>query len=80
MAYFALTGLLAARAGRVGEGWSGRRTAAVVLLGTLGWGVLDELHQSLTPGRAVEAGDVAADVAGAALGVGASALLYRRRA
>lgn len=78
VAYFALAGLLAARAGRVGEGWSARRTAAVVVLGAAAWGALDELHQTLTPGRAAEAGDVAADAAGAALGLGAFELLRRR--
>lgn len=80
VAYFAVTGLLAARAGFAGHGWSARRAAVVVVLGALAWGCLDELHQSLTPGRAAQAGDVAADVAGAALGAGAAALLRRRRA
>ncbi len=79
-AYFAVTGFLAARASLLGHGWSARRTAAVVVLGALAWGVLDELHQSFTPGRAVEAGDVAADVAGAALGLAAGLALLRRRA
>ena len=80
VAYFALVGLLAARASLAGHGWSARRTAAVVVLGILAWGVLDEVHQSFTPGRAVEAGDVAADGVGAAAGVAAALALARRRA
>lgn len=80
LAYFTLTGLFAARAGLAGHGWSARRTAAAVVLGALAWGVLDEFHQSFTPGRAVEAGDVAADVAGASLGLGAALVVLRRRA
>lgn len=80
VAYFALVGLLAARASLVGHDWSARRTAAVVVLGILAWGVLDEVHQSFTPGRAVEAGDVAADGVGAAAGVAAALALARRRA
>lgn len=80
VAYFALVGLLAARASLAGHGWSARRTAAVVVLGALAWGLLDEVHQSFTPGRAVEAGDVAADGVGAAAGVAAALALARRRA
>lgn len=80
VAFFALVGLLAARACVDGHGWRVRKTAAAVLLGALAWGVLDEFHQSFTPGRAVEAGDVAADVAGASLGLGAALVVLRRRA
>lgn len=79
VAYFALTASFAVRACLTGHGWGARRTAAVVVLGALAWGVLDELHQSFTPGRSVEAGDVAADVAGASLGLGAALAVLRRR-
>ena len=79
VAYFALVGLLAARAGLAGEGWGPLRTAAVVVAGALGWGFLDELHQSFTPGRSAEAADVAADAVGAALGAGAAIARLRRR-
>ena len=51
------------------------RAAILALLGTLAWGVLDEAHQSLVPGRSAAAGDLAADAAGAALGVAAVAVL-----
>lgn len=65
--WFFLLGLLVWRAAREGEGWPRRRTTLLLVLGALFWGISDEAHQSLVPGRDVEAGDVAADVAGAAL-------------
>lgn len=65
-AYFFLTGLLAIRAAR-GEGWTRARTALVILVGTLLWGVSDEFHQSFVPDRTAELGDVLADVTGAGL-------------
>lgn len=75
-AYFFLTGLFAIRAAGA-EGWARRRTALAVLLGTLLWGASDELHQSFVPNRSVEAGDVAADVSGAALALLAASFLDR---
>jgi VanZ family protein len=75
--YFFLTGLLAVRAARYGETWSSRETAAILLFGALVWGVLDEFHQSFVPGRSVEAGDVAADVAGVLLAVLVGEHLWR---
>jgi VanZ family protein len=41
-----------------------------LILGAALWGCSDEIHQSTTPGRSVEIGDVLADVAGVALAVG----------
>ncbi|HQR46079.1 MAG TPA: VanZ family protein [Thermoanaerobaculia bacterium] len=67
--YLFLTGLLAVRAARFGEGWSRRRTASVLLLAALVWGSLDELHQSFVPMRSVEFADVLADTAGVVLAV-----------
>ena len=67
--YFLLTGLAAVRAARFGEGWSRAKTALFLLLGAVLWGCSDEIHQSFTPERSVEIGDVAADVAGVALAV-----------
>ena len=67
--WFFLLGLAAWRAGRRGEGWSASRTAAMILGGAVLWGVGDEWHQSFVPGRAVEAADLVADVAGSALAV-----------
>jgi VanZ family protein len=77
-AYFFLTGLLAVRAARFGEGWSRGKTAVFLLLGAALWGCSDEIHQSGTPGRSVEIGDVVADVAGVALAVGAGEALLRK--
>ena len=76
-AYFFLTGLLAFRAARFGEGWSPRAAAAVVVLGGLLLGILDEFHQSFVPARAVEALDVAADAAGAVIAALAGERLLR---
>jgi VanZ family protein len=67
--YFFLTGLLAVRAARFGEGWSQVKTAVFLILAGLLWGCSDEIHQSFTPGRSVEIGDVLADTAGVALAV-----------
>ena len=75
--FFFLVGLLAVRAARFCEGWAGWRTALTLLPGALGWGVLDEFHQSFVPGRSVEAGDVAADVAGVLLAVLVGEHLWR---
>jgi VanZ family protein len=67
--WFLILALLAWRAGRSAEGWSRGRTAIVLLVAATAWGALDEWHQSFVPGRDVEAADIAADVAGAALAV-----------
>lgn len=67
--YFFATGLLAVRAARFGEGWSRGKTAVFLILAGLLWGCSDEIHQSFTPGRDVEIGDVLADTAGVALAV-----------
>ena len=78
-AWFFLLALLAWRAGREGEGWGrGRRTATLLVVSAL-WAASDEWHQSFVPGRAVEAGDLVADVAGASLALAASELLLRWR-
>jgi VanZ family protein len=61
--------LLAVRATRFGEGWSRGKTAVFLILTGLLWGCSDEIHQSFTPGRDVEIGDVLADTAGVALAV-----------
>lgn len=68
-AYFFLTGILAVRAARFGEGWGRAKTAVFLLLFAVLWGCSDEIHQAFTPGRSVEIGDVLADVAGVALAV-----------
>ncbi|HEX7616701.1 MAG TPA: VanZ family protein [Thermoanaerobaculia bacterium] len=67
--YFFVTGLLAVRAARFGESWGRAKTAVFLLLAAVLWGCSDEIHQSYTPGRSVEIGDVLADTAGVALAV-----------
>jgi len=76
--WFFLLGLLAYRAARNGEGWPRRRTTFVLVLGALLWGISDEAHQFFVPGRDVEAADVAADVAGAAVAAVVAESLLRR--
>ncbi len=78
--WFFLLALLAWRAARHGEAWSRRRRVVGLLVGAVLWGVSDEAHQSFVPGRAVEAADLAADVAGAALALAlAEGVLAARR-
>lgn len=74
--YFGLTGLCALHAGRK-EGWTDGKAALAALLGTLVWGISDEIHQSYVPNRTAEAADVAADVTGAALAVVATRVLKK---
>jgi VanZ family protein len=76
--WFFLLGLFAYRAARSGEGWPRRRTTLVLILGALLWGLSDEAHQFFVPGRDVEAADVAADVAGAAVAAVIAEPLLRR--
>ncbi|HEX7528772.1 MAG TPA: VanZ family protein [Thermoanaerobaculia bacterium] len=78
LAYFFLTGLCAFRAARFGEGWSTGKTAVFLILTGLLWGCSDEIHQSYTPGRSVEIGDVFADTAGVALSVLIGEKILRR--
>ncbi|MDQ3035522.1 MAG: VanZ family protein [Myxococcota bacterium] len=44
------------------------RLAAVALLVTCGWGVLDEIHQAFVPGRSPDLLDLVADLIGALIG------------
>jgi VanZ family protein len=55
---------------------------ALAIVGAMAvWGVADETHQKWIPGRSMEGGDVAADVAGAAAGaVAASGMSGKRGA
>jgi VanZ family protein len=59
------------------------RTFFVAVFITVGWGVLDEFHQSFVPGRSADVLDIVADTAGALAGafarVLASALLSQKR-
>ena len=78
LAYFFLTGVCAVRAARFGERWSATRTAAFLILAGLLWGCSDEIHQSYTPGRSVEIGDVLADTAGVALAAAIGERILRK--
>jgi VanZ family protein len=78
LTYFFLTGLFAVRAARFGEGWSRIKTAVFLILAGLLWGCSDEIHQSFTPGRSVEIGDVLADTAGVTLAVLIGEKILRR--
>jgi VanZ family protein len=75
---FGIFGLLLAWAlSEPGEhpGWG--RMAVAFLIGALG-GVLDEIHQVFVPGRRADIWDAAADMAGAAAGVGLGVLVRVR--
>jgi VanZ family protein len=76
--YFFLTGLLAVRAARFGERWGRVKTAVFLVLAAILWGCSDEIHQSFTPDRSVEIGDVLADVLGVALAATAGEPILRR--
>lgn len=53
---------------------------ALAIVGAMAvWGVADETHQKWIPGRSMEGGDVAADVAGAAVGAVAASGVSRKR-
>lgn len=55
------------------------RAVAVGALIAMGWGLLDELHQSLVPGRTAELLDFVADVLGATAGAAAQLAWWRVR-
>ena len=69
-------GVLGARAAlTAARGW---RPLLSVLLASSAFGAVDELHQSLVPGRSVDWRDWIANVVGAALGVLLAAALMQR--
>jgi VanZ family protein len=54
-----------------------RATLVAIALG-VGYGVLDEIHQSFTPGRDTSGWDIVADATGAVIGALAAAAVRRR--
>ena len=56
---------------------AGRRLLAFLLV--VGYGILDEFHQSFVPGRSVDSLDVLADAAGGIIGIGLMAFIHRKR-
>jgi VanZ family protein len=76
---YGILGALFQRA--VGRTWrvGGPATAAIAVVLATAYGVSDELHQLLTPGRSADVYDVFADAVGAALGVLAMSILLARR-
>jgi len=74
--YGALGLLVAHAAMRTWPAHAWLRTAALAVLVTVAWGVLDELHQSFVPGRSAEAMDIVADFLGAVAGAGARVALH----
>lgn len=77
LAVYAVLGALSARALAGGLRTVTPRAAVLAIALSALYGISDEWHQSFVPGRTADPMDVAADVAGAALG--ACALLAVRR-
>jgi VanZ family protein len=77
---YALLGALLLRA-LAHARWSGvtRYTAILAWLGSVAYGITDEMHQAFVPTRTPALDDLAADAIGAAVGIGA-VLLWRRAA
>lgn len=59
------------------RGW---RTGLLVGILTMGYGLLDEWHQSFVPGRQVSAADLGRDALGCALGLWLTRRVWRARA
>ena len=53
------------------------RTAAFAVFVSTLWGLSDEIHQALVPGRSSELNDLVADFVGSLAGVGARHLFFR---
>jgi len=66
--YAVLGWLCAAASSRTWPSASAWRTAAFAVFVSVLWGVSDEIHQALVPGRSPELGDVIADLCGSIVG------------
>ena len=78
LVYAILAGLCLLALGRGVHLPGGRMVALAALIATL-YGVSDELHQLLTPGRSADVLDVVADAVGALIGALASSTFVGRR-
>ena len=66
--YAILGWLCAGASSRTWPAASAWRTASFAIFVTALWGLSDEIHQALVPGRSAELADVLADVSGALAG------------
>ncbi len=65
--------------GGAARGWRVGVAIAVAWVVASGYGILDELHQSTTPGRDASVGDALADASGALVGAALGVWLQRWR-
>ena len=72
--YAVLGWLCAGAAARSWPSAAAWRTAAFAVFVSALWGLSDEIHQALVPGRSAELADVAADVLGSVVGATAQRL------
>lgn len=76
--YAILGWLCSAASARTWPSASAWRTAAFAVFVSVLWGLSDEIHQALVPGRSSELGDVIADLCGSIVGAAASHLFSNR--
>ena len=76
--YAVLGWLCAAASSRTWPSASAWRTTAFAVFISVLWGLSDEIHQALVPGRSPELGDVVADLFGSAVGA-ASRYIFSSR-
>jgi VanZ family protein len=76
--YAVLGWLCASASSRTWPSDSAWRTAAFAVFVSVLWGVSDEIHQALVPGRSPELGDVVADIVGSIAGAAGGHLFLNR--
>jgi len=76
--YAVLGWLCAAASSRTWPSASSWRTAAFAVFVSVLWGLSDEIHQALVPGRSPELADVIADLVGSTAGAAGRHLLSNR--
>jgi len=76
--YAVLGWLCAVASARTWPSASAWRTAAFAVFVSVLWGLSDEIHQALVPGRSSELGDVIADLLGSIAGAVSSHLFSSR--